>query len=149
MINFSKVKKGDIINKFDVDFGLKNSLFFDITRGGLLNGSSHENGGIKAIVFNEELEMYYIAEFEGKEFAVNYDSYNNNSSKINSINQIINLMLFDSERKEVIKTDINKICTDETVILNCYNKLCYAPYTFIVNCVSTKNYINKLISINK
>jgi hypothetical protein len=149
MIEYFNLKKGDFILKSDIEIGLKKGLIFDISRGGLLNGNCHENGGIKSIIFNEEINKYYIAEFEGKEFAVNFESYNNSSSFLDSINHQTHPVIFDSERIKIIQKPITQICNNQCVILDCFDKLCYAPYTFIVNMVSTSKYINDLINLNK
>ena len=148
MLNLINLSKGDFISPEDIDAGLKDGTILDITKGGLLNGYPHEKGGIRVIIFNENIKQYYIAEYEGKEFVINYNSYKKYSDKLENINHITNKNEFHIERAKIINKRISDISTNSEIIINPNDKLCFAPYTFVVNIVATSNHIDTLIQIN-
>jgi len=147
MIDFNKLSKGDFLGLNDIKMGLKDGLIEDITNGGLLIGNQHEEGGIKVIIYREDLGKYLLVEFEGKEFIVNQNASKNNLQRLLQINKKSNQ--FFPERNEIINQDYSTYSKSQNKnIINCGDKIYYAPYTFIVNIVSTAKHFDELLEIN-
>ena len=147
MIDFNELNKGDFLEFDDIEIGLKNGLIEDITNGGFWIGNSHEKGGIKVIIYDEDNGKYLLVEFEGKEFVVNPKSSKKSLQRLLQINIPSNQ--FKRERNRIINQQYSaNLKTQKKRIINCGNKIYYAPYTFVVNVVSTAKYFDELIEIN-
>ncbi len=147
MIDYNKLNKGDFLGFDDIEIGLKNGLIEDITNGGLLIGNNHEKGGIKVIIYDEDIGKYLLTEFEGKEFVINPESSKKNLQRLLQINK--KSIQFYHERNEIINQHYSANSKNQKKrIINCENKIYYAPYTFVVNVVSTAKCFDELIRIN-
>lgn len=147
------VKDGEtLFTHIDLKPLVENEGIIDATKGGLILGISHKEGGIKVFAQYKNESLYeIIAEFEGWEYILNPTATANNLEYLNKINEE-----FVNTKIDFIEYDIpNNIATLDVrpVIphLKSTSKfLLIGQYDqFIVNKHATKKYLNELNALNK
>jgi hypothetical protein len=76
----------DILSEIQINVYTSLGLTVNGTKGGLLLGQSHENGGIPVLIKIAEGYKYY-AEFEGDEYLINTQCYNTHADRLKLLNQ--------------------------------------------------------------
>ena len=140
-----------LINKFQIQSLFYLNSIIDSTKGGLLVGNSHKNGGIKLIDEIEEWDYKFIAELEGWEYLVNPIASKKELERLIQINDE-----FKNEKSEFTAYTIPKNISVINTISNLPNSVVPNKYLlygidrqFVVNKYSTKKYIVELNEINK
>ncbi len=125
----------------------KSMMIFDSTNGGLVLGKLHVEGGIHMIKFNfKSLRYDYIGEMEGWEYLSSDLKSHEHKRKLIEINELKYGPLTAERTDFEIPTNCKLIDTKNIEIA--VIKISYHG-NIIINRVSTKNYINQIIEVEK
>ena len=131
------------------DFNLLKDLglIFDATRGGLVLGNLHSQGGINVLIFDFEINKYrYVAEVEGWE----YLSFPIKTQEIENRFLEINLKTQNTNPQILTNFEIPKECN---IIDTKNNKVCFLLMSEYRQCIfnrfATKKHINEILELEK